>query len=132
MAGSVCARENRVVVRIRVARRTDAAGISMIDAPPGVTKRRARPRRGVVTSRTGCGEDRWCGFVDGVCRIVVIRGVAAVTRRWQRRVIAVHMAARASHSRVGAGQREGRRAVFKICVGPQLTFVAPIARCGVF
>ena len=111
-----------------MAGRANTGRVAVIDTPPSVAKGRSCPRRCCMTSRASSRKDCWRRFVDGVRRGVVIRRVAAITRRRQRRVVAVYMATGASHRRVGARQRKRCGAVIELAVCPQDRVVAQLAR----
>lgn len=113
-----------------MASRANTGGVAMIDTPPCVAKSRSGPRRCVVTRRARSRENRWRRLMDRVGRGVVIGRVAAVTRRGESRIIAIHMATGASHCCVSARQRKRSRAVIKLTVGPQNRVVAQLAGCG--
>ena len=111
--------ENRVVVRIRVAGGANAVSVAMIHWEPGVVKGRPGPCRGVVTSGARRREDRRRRLVDGIRGVVVIRRVAAVASCGQGGVVVVYMASGAGDLGVEARQRERRRTVVKLAVGPE-------------
>jgi hypothetical protein len=102
VARSICARKDRVIVRVCVAGRAHAAGVAVIDAPPCMAKRGACPRGCVVTGCASRRENRRSRLMDGVRGGVVIRRMTAVARRGQRGVVAIHMATGTSHRRMGA------------------------------
>ena len=78
----------------------------------GVIKDRSKP----IDSRMARRASGWVGQshvvrdarIDGcVCRVLILRGVAAVASGWQRpAVIVTHMAQRAGGGQVRPGQRE--------------------------
>ncbi len=126
MARSIRARKNGEIVWIRVAGRAHAACVTVTDAPPRVAKSGSGPSRcGVARRAIGC-ENRRCRLVDGVRGGVVIRRVAAVTRGWQRCVVAVHMATGAGHFCVRARQRKRRGAVIELAICPNNRVVAQV------
>lgn len=129
MARAVGAREDRVIVRIRMAGCTNSASVAMVDAPPRMAECCSGPRSSGVAGRAIGRENRRCRAVDWVGRGVVIRRVASVTRCRQRRVVAVHMAVGARHGRMGPGQRKRRCAVIELAVRPQNRVVAQLACC---
>ena len=127
MAGTVGAREDRVVVGIRVASCAHAARIPVIDAPPSVIEGSAGPCGRGVARGASRGEYSGRGLMDRIGRVVVIRGVASVTGGRKSRVIAVDVATCAGHRRVRPCQGEGGRAVIEFSVGPENSVVAELA-----
>jgi hypothetical protein len=104
--------EHAVVARIRVARRAHTIGIPVIGREVGVIERRSRPAGRRVA---GIASLREAGRrMVRVRRTRIVRIVAAVARRGQRRVVVVHVALRAGHvGRVIARQRERGHTVIK-------------------
>jgi hypothetical protein len=94
----------RIVQRIvvvdvaRLARHRDVSA-SQRKARCRVIKRSATPASSRMTRQTGCGESG--GHVSRAGRIFVVRLVAAVAVRRQRRVVVVHMARGAGNAHVG-------------------------------
>ena len=128
--------ENRVVGGIRVARGANPVGASMTHREIRVVEGRAGPGRGGVAGaavgRRKCGSSRGVIWVG---RPVVVRRMATVTIRRQRRVVVVDVAARARNRRsVKSGQREGGGVVIEGRAGPGRRRVAQGAirgkRCG--
>lgn len=117
---AVCAFEDRIVVRIRMADRAHSVGgvASMVHWEPGVVERCPGPCRCVVASNARRGEDGRCSLVNRVSGAIVIGLVAPVAIRRKRGVVVIYVAAGAGHLRVETGQRKRRRAVIKLAVGP--------------
>lgn len=72
LAVAVCALEDRIVTRIRVAGRADTVSAPVVHREPGMVERRPRPCRGVVARRAGRGEN------GGRRGVNWIRGAAVV------------------------------------------------------
>ena len=119
--------EHRVVARVRMAGCADSVRVAMVGREVRVIECCPRPcRRGV----TGSARRRESGGrVIRVSRSVVIGLVAAYARRWQRRVVVIHVAVRTGHGGVRARQRESRRVVIEGRAGPVCRAVANVARC---
>jgi len=90
----------------------------MIYGEPRVIKRCSRPRCGVVARSASRREYCRRRLVHGVRGGVVIRFMAPIAVRGQRRIIIVHVAARAGHLDMEASQRERCRVVIKSRIGP--------------
>ena len=119
--------EHGVVVRIRVAGCADALGVPVSHWEPSVIECRACPSRGRMASLT---RRREAGRrVVRIRRARVIGLVATVAVRGQRRVIVVHVAARACDGRVRASERKRRVVVVKRGIGPRSRVVAQITSC---
>lgn len=130
---AIRALENRVVIRIRMARRAHSIGIAMVDRELcvlRVIKRRVLPVRRVVTVLACCREELRLGRVPRIRRVVVIRLVTANTGRRERLVIIVDVAVQADSWRHGvrSGQRELRLIVVERGVGPRDRVVTKLAR----
>ena len=130
MAGTICAGKNGVIVWIRVASRTHAASVTVIDAPPGVAEGGSGPSRCGMARRAIGRKNRGSCLVDGVRGGAIIRRVAAVTGRRQRGVVAVYMATGAGHFCVRTRQGERRRAVIELTVCPNDRVVAQVTGSG--
>ncbi len=113
LSGTVAigAREDRVVVRIRVtvAARPVGAAVGVIHREISVIERCPRPRGGVVTGRAR-GREACRGMVR-ICRIVVVCRVAGVAIRRRVRKVIVDVTRRACERRVRSRQSESGRAV---------------------
>ena len=108
---AVRALENRVVIRVRVARRTDSIRVAVVDRELrvlGVIEGRVQPARRAVTVRTRHREELRLRCVPRIRRVVVVGLVATDARRRQRGVVAVDVAvdARPRRNHVRSGQRE--------------------------
>ena len=127
--------EDRVVVRVRVARRTHAARIAVVRGELCVLRvieGSASPRGGVVAGLARCGEELRLCRVARIRRVVVVGLVAPDARRRQRGVVVVHVAigAHARRHRMRTGQGEGSVVVVEGRVGPDGRVVADLARRG--
>ena len=120
--------KDRIVVRVGVAGGANTARIAMVQVEPGVIERTIGPLDGVVTRGAGSRESR--RDVIRVCRVLIVRPVAPVAVRGQRRVVVVDVAidAGARRHQVRTGQREPRLAVIKRGVGPFHSVVTDLAR----
>lgn len=98
------ARKYFVVARIRMARRADAVGASVVRREPCVIECRAAPCRGRVTGGACLGESG--RYVIGICCRVVFRGVARVAIGGRAREFAAHVALRALRGHVLSSKRE--------------------------
>ena len=115
---AIGALEHREVVGVRVTRRTDAVGITVIHREPRVVELAVRPLHGVVAHLAGRRKaGRGVLWIDGV---LIVGLVAAVTGSGQVRVIVVDVAVGAESRRhgVGTGERESGLAVVEVGVGP--------------
>ena len=96
---------------------------SMIYGEPRVIKRCSRPRCGVVARSASRREYCRRRLVHGVRGGVVIRFMAPIAVRGQRRVIVVHMAHGTGHEgrrvSVEAGQWEYGRVVIEFTICPR-------------
>ena len=124
---AVRARENGVVRRIGVAGRAHAVGPAVVGWEPCVIEHRAQPRRCVVARLARSRETR-CGMVR-IIRRLIIGLMAAVTVRWQCRVVVVDVALRAGDGNVKASQRERGQVVIKRGRDPCGGVVADLTSC---
>jgi len=124
--------EDGEVIRICMAGAANAVRIAMVEREIGVIEIGIRPLHGVVTRRA-CGWEMR-GRVVRIIRVQLIRLMAAVAIRRQRRVVAIDVAVYADSRRhhVRAGQRESRLAVIKHRVRPLNGVVANFARLREF
>jgi len=93
--------ENGIVIRVRVARRTDTVGIAMTGRELRVLRvieGRSGPCGGVVTILASRREELWLRGVARIGRLVVVRLVASDASGGQRGVVVVHVAI-AAHTR---------------------------------
>jgi len=129
---AVRAREDGEVIRVCMAGAANAVRIAVVQREIGVIEIGIRPLHGVVTRRA-CGWEMR-GRVVRIIRVQVIRLVAAVAIRRQRRVVAIDVAVHADSRRhhVRAGQRESRFAVIEHCVRPLNGVVTDFARLREF
>ena len=117
-----------VVVRIRMTSGADTIRIPVVDREVGVIESRSRPGGCGVA---GCARRRETSrLVIRIGRAVVIRLMAAHTRDRQCRVVVVHVAIGAGHSRVRPRQRERGRVVVEGRSTPVCRAVTGIARVG--
>ena len=127
MARSVRAREHHIAIRIRVAGGANSVRVTVVDAPPCVTKRCTAPRsRGVArcaVRRKNCRR----GAVNRIRCCVVVGLVASDAGRRQGGVVVVYVAVRAGHLRMKSRQRECRFAVVELAVCPLDGVVAQLA-----
>lgn len=108
---AIGALENAVVARIRVANGTNSVRSAVIRGEIGMVEGGAEPTR----RRVACGTSCWKARAH-VVRIVgsfIVRLMAAVAVRRQRRVVIVHVATRARHTRVSSSQWETRIVVIE-------------------
>ena len=87
--------EDRVVIRIDVARRTNVVRISVTGRELRVLRVvecRTSPGSCVVAALAGGGEELRLRRMAGIRAVVVIRLVTADAERWQSRVVAVDVA----------------------------------------
>ena len=110
--------EHRVIVGVRVAGRANAVGVAVARGELRVLRMVegcSRPCSSVVAVLARCREELLLRLVPRVCCVLVIRLVAAVTVRRQRRVVAIHVAIRtnARRHRVRSRQRKGRVVVIE-------------------
>ena len=115
--------EDGIVIGVRVARGANVVGVAMarweLCVLP-VVERRACPGCRVVAILACLREELRLRFVTWIRRVVVIRCVASIAIRWQRRVVVVNVAIHAMPRRrqVGTGQGEGRVVVVERRVCP--------------
>ena len=124
--------EDRVVVRIGVARGAHVVGVAVIRRERRVLRvieRRARPGRRVVAGLAGGREELRLRRVARIRRVVVIRLMAADAGRRQRRVVVVDVAISALSRRHGvrSGQRKRRVVVIEGRIGPDRRVMAQLA-----
>lgn len=124
---AVRALEHRVVVRVRVARRTNTVSTTVISREVSVIKGRASPGCGRVASCAGCREARRSMVRIG--RALVILLMAPVAVGGQGRVVIVHVTVHARNGGVRTGQRERCVVVIEAGVGPRCGAVTDVA-CG--
>lgn len=108
--------ENRIIARIRMARRAHALRVAMRHREPGVVKRSSTPRRRRVTSLASRREPG--GHVVGVGRCLIHRSVAAIAIGRKARIVIVHVATAAGNRGVRPGERKPRRAVIESAGSP--------------
>ena len=121
--------ENQVVCGIRMARSAHAVGIAVIHGEIGVVEHRAGPGRCRVAGCTSCREPG-CRVSRIRCGVVSCR-VAPVAIDRQRRIVVVHVAARAGNRRgVKTSQWESSRVVIENRTGPGCRAVASLASLG--
>jgi hypothetical protein len=110
-----------------MAGRADPVRVAMIQIEIRVIECRSRPCAGGVAR--GASRREASGRMVRVRRPVVVNLMAAHARRWQCRVVIVHVALRARHiGGVVASQRERRGVVIESRSGPVGEVVAGIAR----
>jgi len=128
---ALCALEDRIVVRIRMAGRAHAIRVSVSDRKARVLRVvevRRNPRSGRVARRTlRRREERGLCRMPRIRRRVVSSQMAANTRQRQRRVVVVHMTGSARHGCVEACQRERRVVVVERGIRPQHGVMAQFA-----
>lgn len=107
---TVRACEDRIVVRIRMARGAHPIGSTVIRREPGVVEGGLHPIRRVVAGRAGCRKP--CRNVIRIGGAVVIRLVARIAVRRNRRVVVVDVATRAGNRCMRS--RQGKRCVVVI------------------
>jgi len=122
---TVSALEDRVVVRIRVARRAYAIRIAVVHREVSVVPVSRNPGSRVVTRRAGRREAR--RRMIWVIGAAVIRLMTRVAVRRQRSVIVVDVAARTRNLEVEARQRERRAVVIEGAVGPHRRVMTQLA-----
>jgi len=122
---AISALEHRVVIRIRMARRTDAIRSAVIGREVSVIEGRPRPAGRCVAGLTGGREAR--RSMVRVGRALVISLMASVASGRQGRVVVVHVAEVAGHGGVRARQREGRVVVIEAGARPVGRAVADVA-----
>ena len=121
--------ENQVVRGISMARSAHAVGIAVIHGEIGVIECCAGPGCRRVAGGTSCREPG-CRVSRIGCGVVSCR-VAPVAIDRQRRIVVVHVAARASNRRgVKASQGESSRVVIENRAGPGCRAVASFASLG--
>lgn len=108
-----------------MARGTNAIRVAVIGREPGVVEDCAQPRSGVMACLTSGREPR--RNVVWVVRSLVIRLMAAVTSRWQRRVVVVHVTLRTGDVHVKARQRKRCQVMIKRRLQPRRGVVTHLA-----
>ena len=129
---AIGALENRVVVRIRMARRAHAVGVAMVDRKRSVLRvieRRILPVRGVVAVLARRREKLRLGRVPRIRGVVVIALMAADAGRRQRGVVIVDVAVGAGPRghRVRSRQWKGRVVVIESRIRPGNRVMAKLA-----
>lgn len=124
---TICAGEDGVVARIRVAGAAHSVGAAVIQREIGVIELSIRPLDRIMAGRAGgreLGRD-----VIRIGRVLVVRLMTAVAIRGQARVVVVDVAVDACSRRyyVRAGQREASLAVVEGGVGPLDRVVTDLA-----
>ena len=99
---AVCALEDLIIIRIRVARTAHSARATVIGREPGVVESCVQPAAGVVAG--GAGRRKPDRNVVRIVGGLVVGFMTAVTVRRKRRVVVVHVAKRTSG--VGVRPRE--------------------------
>ena len=118
--------EYRVVARVGMAGCANTIRIPVVHVEIRVIERCSRPARGRVARVARGREAR--RLVIGIRGPVVVSLMAAHARRWQRRVVVVHVALGAGHvGCVIARERESRGAVIKCRALPVGEVVAGVA-----
>ena len=120
---ALCALEDRIVVRIRMARGAHAVRVAVSDREARVLRVvevRRSPRGSRVAGRTlRRREERGLCRMPRIRRVVVIRLMAANARERQCCVVVVHVTGSARHCCVEACQRERRVVVIERGIRPQ-------------
>ena len=114
---AIGALENRIIVRIRMACRTDSIGVAMGDREWRVLRvieRRVQPVRGAVAVLASGREKLRLRRMPRIRRVVVVGLVAADASRRQRGVVVVDVAIRAHPRRHGVRSRQRKRRVVVI------------------
>jgi len=129
---AIGALENRVVIRIRVARRAHAVGVAMVDRERRVLRvieGRILPVRGVVAVLARRREKLRLGRVPRIRGVVVIALMAADAGRRQRGVVIVDVAVGAGPRghRVRSRQWKGRVVVIESRIRPGSRVMAKLA-----
>ena len=123
--------EDRIIVRIRMARQAHTVRIAVRNREARVlrmNKRRRQPSRSRVTGRAlRRWEERRLRRVSRIHRGVVRGLVAANAGQRQRRVVVVHVTAGARHRRVETRQRERCVVVIERRICPQHSVMAQLA-----
>jgi len=127
--------KHRIVIRVRVARRTDTVGIAMAGRKLRVLRvieGCAGPCGGGVAVLARGREELRLRRVTGVGCVVVVRLMASDASCGQSRVVAVDVAVGADPRRhsVRAGQREGRIVMVERGIGPDGCVMTDFARSG--
>ena len=124
---AVRALENRIVIRVRVARRTHPVGIAVTDRKRRILRvieRSVQPVRGAVTTLARRREELRLRRVSGIGRVLVVGLVATDAGRRQRREIVINVTVRAKNLRMLTRQRETR--VIERAMRPQHCVVAQL------
>ena len=105
--------EDRIVIRVGMARGANTVCIAMVNRELGVLRvieGGTGPGGGVVAVLARCREELWLRRVARIGRVVVIGLMASDTSRRQSRVVAVDVTIGAlpRRDRMRSGQREGR------------------------
>jgi len=122
---AVRALEDAVVRRIRVTRRADPVGVTVIHGEPCVIEGGSQPsRRRVASAATG---RKSCRHVAGTVRSLVFRLMTTKAVGWHRGVVVVHVTACARDGRVLSRQWETGVVVIEACRTPRCCAVAHVA-----
>ena len=129
---AVSALENRVVVRIRMARRTHSIRVAMVNRELRVLRvieRRILPVRGVMAVLASGREKLWLRRMSRIRRLVVIRLVATDAGGRQRGVVVVDVAvgARPRGYRMRSRQRKRRVVVIERRIRPRDSVMTKLA-----
>ena len=119
-------RQRVVVVHMALRARRRRMETSQRPSRRGVVELAIRPQHGVVAAFARCREAQ-PNVVDRSLRVVVVRLVAAYTRRVGDLVVAVHVALQAGHGRVETRQRPPGRCVIERTVRPEHRVMAALA-----
>lgn len=122
--------EDRVVVRVRMARCAHAVRVAVASREPCVLRvieDRGQPCRRVMAGRT-LRRRKECRLrrMSRIRRVVIGRQVAADAGQRQRGVVVVHVAGSARSRRVESGQRERRVVVIERRIRPVNRIVAQL------
>ncbi len=124
--------EDRVVVRVDVARCANIVGVSVTRwelRVLGMIEGRAGPGGCVVAVLARGREELRLRLVSGIRRLVVVVRMAAITRSGQRRVVVVHVTigALSRRHRMRTSEGEGCVVVIKRGIRPHVRVVAELA-----
>lgn len=124
--------EDRVVVRVDVARCANIVGVSVTRwelRVLGMIEGRAGPGGRVMAVLARRGEELRLGLMPGIRRLVVVVRMAAIARGRQRGVVAVHVAIGAlpRRYRMRTSEGEGCVVVIEGGVRPHVRVVAELA-----
>lgn len=95
---AIRALENTVIVRVCVADGTNSVGAAVIHVEIRMVESGAKPACGRMAGDTSSRKAR--AHVVRIVGAFIVRLMTAVTVRWQRRVVIVHVAIRARHRSV--------------------------------